>query len=124
MYNGSGNWSSGMGQQNEASAFYVLERQTGKLAEMINFTLKTGEERAFPVMAMDDISYLPGRGIVLYSRHATIHIKGRNLQALHRHLAMRKVRQINEIVTADESNEGLWIGRIRIESDYDDQELG
>ena len=116
----SGHWAKGLNpHKNDSSDFYTIERQIGKQVEMINFCLKTGIERAFALVGIDEVRFTPEMGIVLFGRAATIHISGQNLQALHRLLVARKVKEVREFAEGEISKEALKVSSIKIHSDYD-----
>ena len=106
-------------RESDKPEFYVLERQIGRTAEMVNFCLKSGVERGFSVMGFEEISYDPSKGIMIWGRSVTIQIIGRRLQTLHRHLVNRKVKEVREFVEGIIDEEGLVIEAIKIDSDYE-----
>jgi hypothetical protein len=110
----------GFGQtESETSDFYQIERQIGKTAQMISFVLKTGTMRAFPVIAFEEITFKPERGITLYSRKTVVTIEGRNLNKLYAYLTHRRVNEIREFSMSTEKENHCFIAAIKIDCVHD-----
>jgi len=99
-YNPNTRWGEKLGPEQEGTieemVFYTVLRQTTASAEQISFHLKNGCQHTLAVGEIMEMYYDPANGIILFFSLGSIHIKGRNLEKLHRHLKDRKVKEIRE----------------------------
>lgn len=80
----------------EEMVFYSVLRQSTANVEQISFHLKNGCQHTLAAGEIMEMYYDPASGIILFFSLGTIHIKGRNLENLHRHLKDRKVKEVRE----------------------------
>ena len=65
--------------------------------QCLSFSLKTGLSKAFGYPYLSTLDFNPSESIVLGFAAAFVTVKGRNLQALFKHLLQHKVALIQEV---------------------------
>lgn len=80
----------------EKSLFYHQIRQSGATANCINFTLRNEDRHTLPTREIEEIYYHPDKGISLFFRFGTVHIRGRNLEPIYLALSQQRVVSIRD----------------------------
>ncbi len=124
-YNPSLRWSEkAAGEKEDGSlhdaSFYTLLRQPTERVDYLCFTLKNGRQHMVSASDITEMCHEPGSSIVLFFHAGTVHIEGRNLDALFGHLQDRRVKEVREFSDSRETvlnTDALFVSRIAFDSE-------
>ncbi len=123
-YNPSLRWSEKATGEKEDSlhetAFFTLLRQPTDRVDYLCFTLKNGRQHMVAASDISEMCHEPGASIVLFFNAGTVHIEGRNLDELFRHLQDRRVKEVREFADSRETvfnTNALFVSRIAFDSE-------
>lgn len=104
----------------EQSLFYSALRQHGAKANVINFKIRSLRQHAVPLNEIEEMGYMPDKGIMLFLRFGHILIEGRNLDELYEKLCDHRVTMIRDYCDNPDAlfaTDVLRVAKIHYESD-------
>lgn len=123
-YSPASNWAKKTAVQDneplDRTIFFTRLRQAGKTTDTITFLLREQKYHTLATNEIEEMFYSPEQGIFLFFPMGTVHIEGRNLEALYQALRERKVTEIREFSDQPDrffDKEALLVSRIHYESE-------
>ena|ERR1043165_5129006 len=96
------------------TAFYRVEGIRNSPPNLV-LRFANGSRKGIPYISFQDVDYSPAEGIKIRMPQCSIRITGRDLERLFNYLNLHRVTYIQENISADTTEEGIFIKEIIIE---------